>query len=134
VLRPTGRGTAKKPKFNRFLSTAQPSTMAKGSKPEERRFQMRQYELIFIVQPDLDEETTQGIVDRVNSLITDNGGKVLKTDLWGTKSLAYEIQNFRDGYYVFMEVEMEPEYGSQLTQTLRYIEPIIRHIIVKKDD
>ncbi len=95
---------------------------------------MRQYELIFIVQPDLDEETTQGIVERVNNLITDNGGKVLKTDLWGTKSLAYEIQKFRDGYYVFMEVEMEPEYGSQLTQTLRYIEPIIRHIIVKKDD
>mgnify|MGYP001025137623 FL=1 len=95
---------------------------------------MRQYELIFIIQPDLDEETTQGIVDRVSALITDNDGKVLKTDLWGTKSLAYEIQNFRDGYYVYMEVEMEPDYGSQLTQTLRYIEPIIRHIIVKKDE
>jgi len=74
--------------------------MAKGSKPEERRIQMRQYELIFIVQPDLDEETTQGIVERVSNLISDNGGKVLKTDLWGTKTLAYEIQNFRDGYYV----------------------------------
>ncbi len=85
---------------------------------------MRQYELIYIVQPDLDEETTQGIVERVNALITDNGGKVLKTDLWGTKSLAYEIQNFRDGYYVYMEVEMEPDYGAQLTQTLKYIEPI----------
>jgi small subunit ribosomal protein S6 len=94
---------------------------------------MRQYELIIIVQPDLDEETTQGVIDRVNAIITDGGGEVLKTDIWGSRQLAYEIQNFRDGYYVYMEVEFAPEFGSELKQTLRYIEPIIRYSLLKKE-
>jgi small subunit ribosomal protein S6 len=94
---------------------------------------MRQYELIIIVQPDLDEETTHGVIDRVKALITDNGGNILKEDIWGTRQLAYEIQNFRDGFYVYMEVEFAPEFGSELTQTLRYIEPIIRHSLIQKE-
>jgi small subunit ribosomal protein S6 len=94
---------------------------------------MRQYELIIIVQPDLDEETTHGVIERVNALITDNGGKILKTDIWGSRRLAYEIQNFRDGYYVYMEVEFAPEFGSELKQTLRYIEPIIRYSLIQKE-
>jgi small subunit ribosomal protein S6 len=94
---------------------------------------MRQYELIIIVQPDLDEETTHGVIDRVKALITDNGGEILKADIWGSRQLAYEIQKFRDGFYVYMEVEFAPEFGSELTKTLRYIEPIIRHSLIQKE-
>ena len=95
---------------------------------------MRQYELILIVQPDLDEETTAGVVDRVKTMITDHDGKILKADIWGNKPLAYEIQKFRDGYYVYIEAEFVPEFGSELTQSLRYIEPIIRYSLLKKED
>jgi len=94
---------------------------------------MRQYELILIVQPDLDEETTNGVIDRVKNLIVDNGGQILKIDLWGAKELAYEISDFRQGYYVYMEVEFEPEFGTELKQNLRYIEPVIRHLLTKID-
>jgi len=94
---------------------------------------MRQYELIIIVQPDLDEETTHSVIDRVKALITDNGGNILKADIWGSRQLAYEIQNFRDGFYVYMEVEFAPEFGSELTQTLRYIEPVIRYSLLQKE-
>jgi small subunit ribosomal protein S6 len=94
---------------------------------------MRQYELILIVQPDLDEEGTQGVIDRVKELITGNGGEINKMDLWGAKSLAYEIQGFREGYYVYMETTFAPEFGTELKQTLRYVEPIIRYMLVKKD-
>ena len=92
---------------------------------------MRQYELILIVQPDLDEETTNGVIDRVKNFIVDNGGQILKIDLWGTKELAYEIGDFRQGYYVYMEVEFEPEFGTELKQNLRYTEPVIRHLLTK---
>ena len=92
---------------------------------------MRQYELILIVQPDLEEEATSEVIERVKSMITDNGGEILKTDLWGTKQLAYEIQDFRQGYYVYMEVEFTPEFGNELKQNLRYVEPIIRHMLTK---
>lgn len=92
---------------------------------------MRQYELILIVQPDLDEETTNGVIDRVKNFIVDNGGQILKTDLWGAKELAYEISDFKQGFYVFMEVEFEPQFGTELKQNLRYIEPIIRYLLTK---
>lgn len=92
---------------------------------------MRQYELILIIQPDLDEELTTGVIDRVKNFIVDNGGQILKADLWGSKQLAYEINDFREGYYVYMEVEFAPEFGTELKQHLRYIEPIIRHMLTK---
>lgn len=95
---------------------------------------MRQYELILIVQPDLEEEATSEVIERVKSMITDNGGEILKTDLWGTKQLAYEILDFRQGYYVYMEVEFSPEFGNELKQNLRYVEPIIRHMLTKIED
>ena len=95
---------------------------------------MRQYELILIIQPDLDEEAINSVIDRVKKMITDNAGEILKMDLWGSKQLAYEIQDFRDGYYVYMEVEFKPEFGTELKQNLRYVEPIIRYILTKKDE
>jgi small subunit ribosomal protein S6 len=95
---------------------------------------MRQYELILIIQPDLDEEATNELIDRVKAMITTQGGEILKTDLWGLKSLAYEIQDFRQGFYVYMEVEFDPQFGTELKQSLRYIEPIIRYMLTRKDD
>jgi small subunit ribosomal protein S6 len=82
----------------------------------------------------MDEEASTGVIERVKSFITDNGGEILKTDLWGSKQLAYEIQDYRDGYYVYMEVELNPEFGTELKQNLRYIEPVIRYILTKKDE
>jgi len=95
---------------------------------------MRQYELIIIIQPDMDEETTNGVIERVQGMITANGGKILNTELWGSKRLAYEIQGFREGYYVYMDVQFKPEFGTELKQSLRYIEPVIRHMLIKKND
>jgi small subunit ribosomal protein S6 len=95
---------------------------------------MRQYELILIVQPDLDEETTNGVIDRVKNMITDNGGEIQKIDVWGSKQLAYEINDFRDGYYVYMDLAFMPQFGTELKQNLRYIEPIIRYNLAKKDN
>ncbi len=95
---------------------------------------MRQYELILIVQPDLDEETTQGVVDRVKTMITDNGGEILNEEVWGSKALAYEINDFREGFYVYMDVSFEPEFGTELKQSLRYIEPVIRYMLTKKEN
>lgn len=94
---------------------------------------MRQYELILIVQPDLDEESTNDLLERVKAMITNQGGEIQKTDHWGLKSLAYEIKDFREGYYVYMEVEFAPEVGTELKQNLRYVEPVIRYMLTRKE-
>ncbi len=95
---------------------------------------MRQYELVLVIQPDLDDDATKGVIERVKSLITDNDGSISKTDHWGSKPLAYEIQDFREGFYVYMEVEFNPEFISELKQNLRYIEPLIRYMVTRIED
>jgi small subunit ribosomal protein S6 len=94
---------------------------------------MRQYELIIIVQPDLDETTTKGVVDRVKDIISNNGGEIQNEEVWGAKQLAYPIMNFREGFYVYMDVSFDPQFGTELKQTLRYIEPVIRYSLVKRE-
>jgi len=96
---------------------------------------MRQYELILIVQPDMEDEITKitnGIIDRAKKMITDNSGEILKTEIWGLRKLAYEINDFKEGYYVYMDVEMTPEFIAEFRNTIRYIEPILRYLITKK--
>ena len=65
---------------------------------------MRQYETIFIINPDIDESQTNGIIEGVKTAIESGGGKVLKVDPWGKKRLAYAVKQHNDGYYVAYRV------------------------------
>jgi len=90
---------------------------------------MRNYELIFIVHPDLDENATKEVVDRVTGWITDGGGKVVKAEPWGKRKLAYEIRKVKDGQYFLIQAEMEPASIRELERNIRYLETILRHLI-----
>jgi len=90
---------------------------------------MRKYELVFIIHPDLDENATKEIVDRVTGWITEGGGKVDKVDPWGKRKLAYEIQNQTEGQYFLVQAQMATSSISELENNLRYLEPILRHLI-----
>ena len=92
---------------------------------------MRQYETIFIINPDLDESQTNGVVEGVTTAIESGGGKVLKVDPWGKKRLAYAVKQHNDGYYVLIVFESSPEFVTQLSGHYRITELIIKHIIVQ---
>ena len=92
---------------------------------------MRQYETIFIINPDIDESQTNGIVEGVKTAIESGGGKVLKVDPWGKKRLAYAVKQHNDGYYVLIVFEGSPEFVTQLNGHYRITELIIKHIIVQ---
>ena len=94
---------------------------------------MRNYEVIFIVHPDLDENALTGVVDRVKSWITDAGGVVDKVDLWGRRRLAYAIRKQREGQYVLVQAQMAPAFGAELDRNLRFLEPVIRFSISTMD-
>lgn len=93
---------------------------------------MRKYELVYIVQPDLDENAFTEIVNRVNGWIVDSGGKVEKTDLWGKRTLAYPIRKLTEGQYVFMEANFPPEFSVTLERNFRFLEPVLRFLIIAK--
>lgn len=91
---------------------------------------MRNYELVLIITPELDEEATNELIERVKNTIESTEGKVLKVDAWGSKRLAYPIRRHTDGYYVLYIFESQPDAISQLNNSLRLIESILRHMIV----
>lgn len=93
---------------------------------------MREYELIFIVRPDLDETAFNEVVERVRGWITEAGGEVAKTDLWGKRKLAYPIRKQTEGQYVLMQTNMAPTSGISLERNLRFLEPVMRFSIVAK--
>lgn len=90
---------------------------------------MRKYEVIFIANPDLDEESLNGIIEKISGWITDSGGTVEKVDNWGKKRLAYRIQKQRDGQYVLITANMPPAATKELSNNMRFIESIMRSMI-----
>lgn len=92
---------------------------------------MRQYETIFIINPDIDESQTDRVIEGVKTAIESGGGKVLKIDPWGKKRLAYAVKQHNDGYYVLIVFESSPEFVTQLNGHYRITELIIKHIVVQ---
>ena len=60
---------------------------------------MRKYELMYIVRPNIEDEAKKALVERFNEMLTSNGAEVIESKEWGKRRLAYEIQDFREGYY-----------------------------------
>ncbi len=98
----------------------------------ERRFPLRDYEILYIVRPELDEDQLNQAVERVNALIANVGGEHVKTDLWGKRRLAYEVDRLREGYYVLTDFRVEPERVPEMESTLKISDPVFRHLIVRK--
>jgi small subunit ribosomal protein S6 len=100
------------------------------SHPMERRISlMRNYELVCIIQPELDETAFKGVVDRVSNWVTEAGGSVDKVDIWGRRRMAYQIRKQREGQYVLMNVTLDPKATSELERNIRYLETVLRHML-----
>jgi len=90
---------------------------------------MRKYELICIVQPELDETAFKGVVDRVSGWVSEAGGSVDKVDVWGRRRMAYQIRKQREGQYVLMNVTLDPKSTGNLERNIRFLEPVMRHML-----
>lgn len=93
---------------------------------------MRNYEVAFIIHPDLDKSAYQEIVDRVKGWIKDIGGTVTNTDEWGTKKLSYEIEKQTEGKYVIMSADFEPGSFMELERNLGLQESVLRFMITSQ--
>ena len=95
---------------------------------------MRDYEVLYIVRPDFDDEKVQDAVKRVNTLIERSGGTADRTNLWGKRKLAYEVKHQREGAYVLQDFQLEPERVPELEAGLKITEEVLRHLIVRKPE
>jgi small subunit ribosomal protein S6 len=95
---------------------------------------LRDYEILYIVRPDLEDDKVQDVVKRVNSLISRSGGSAEQTSLWGKRKLAYEVKHQREGSYVLQDFKIDPGRVPELESALKITEDVLRHLIVRKPD
>jgi small subunit ribosomal protein S6 len=89
------------------------------------------YEVTFIVRPDLADADYNTLVDKYTRLILDNGGEIKSQEIWGNKKMAYEIERFRTGYYVFTEYKAEPTFAKKLEREFNIDDNVIRYLNIK---
>ncbi len=91
---------------------------------------MRFYEVTFIVDDQIGEESIKTEVKKIEDFIANNGGKVEKTDALGTRRFAYPIKKREHGYYGFIQFWADPSLLPNLENLLRLDESILRYLIV----
>ncbi len=93
----------------------------------------RDYELGFILNPEVSEEQTRAILERIEQIVNNYDGQVVKVNQWGRRRLAYPIEHHRDGYYVFIDMILTPETVIELDRNLKVSEEVMRHLVKRRD-
>ena len=94
---------------------------------------MRRYETIFIASPTLTDEQSDELVKQFEGIIAEQGGELLKTDKWGRKKLAYEVQKFSEGYYTLFEMNAGSSLIAELERRFRNDDAVIKFLSVRMD-
>ena len=97
---------------------------------------MRNYEMMYILNPTVadQEETLVSAIEKVNSLITGNGGEIVNEDRWGKRRFQYEINKIREGYYVVLKFKLNPESLDELNRVLKLNEDIVRYLLINDEN
>jgi len=95
---------------------------------------LREYELMYLLTPELPEDEMTAATERVSSLITNRGGEITKVDTWGRRRLPHPIRRHSDGYYTVLRFNFEPGQTVELDRNLRLTEQVLRHIIVHAEE
>jgi len=89
---------------------------------------------MMIAEPELDEDGLNAVTERVQQVIANNGGEIVKVEQMGRRKLAYPVERRREGHYVLIHANMERETISELERSLRLSEDVFRHLLVRLDE
>ncbi|MCP8971225.1 30S ribosomal protein S6 [Ectobacillus ponti] len=95
---------------------------------------MRKYEIMYIIRPNMEEEAQKALVERFNNVLADQGAELTNVKEWGKRRLAYEINDFRDGIYMLLDVNATPAAVQEFERLAKINEDIIRHIVIKDEE
>ena len=93
--------------------------------------QLRDYELVLIISPEVGEEKFDAIIGNVSQFITGKGGTISDVERWGKRRLAYPIEHFGEGSYVLTRFKLKPMFGKELETNLQISEDVLRHLLIK---
>ncbi|MGH9971646.1 MAG: 30S ribosomal protein S6 [Pyrinomonadaceae bacterium] len=95
---------------------------------------VRQYEVVFIVDPGADDDEVNRLTENHKQIVTDQGGVITKSESWGKRPLAYEILHQTEGTFVLMEIEGSGREIAELERRMRVNDRIIRYLTVRVDE
>lgn len=95
---------------------------------------MKAYELLLLTNPSLDDEARAAVLDKVQNLITVDGGTVDTLDEWGKRKLAYEIESLAEGDYTLVDFHTAPAAIAELDRVLHITDGVVRYMLVHRED
>ena len=95
---------------------------------------LRTYEALYIVKPDLGDDEIQTMAKQTESLVTNNGGAIVRSEVWGKRKLAYRVKDFPEGVYVLLRFQSEPGFITRLESYFRLSEATLRSLVVYFDE
>ena len=95
--------------------------------------QLRDYELVLVISPEVAEDEFEAMIDNVSRFITGKGGAISDIERWGKRRLAYPIIHFVEGSYVLARFKLRPAFGKELEASLRISERVLRHLLIRLD-
>ena len=95
---------------------------------------MRSYELMYILDPKLDEDGSKALLVKIEELMSKQGVEIEKTEPWGKRRLAYAIKGNWEGSYILSYLKAEPTAISEMERRLRVTEGVLRFITVRTDE
>ncbi|NIA14740.1 MAG: 30S ribosomal protein S6 [Nitrospiraceae bacterium] len=95
---------------------------------------MRTYETLYIIHPDVTEDDVQAMSNKVESLVTEAGGEIVKSEIWGKRRLAYEVRTCREGYYVLLRFSAPETFIETLDSHFRLADQVIRYLLIHMDE
>jgi len=95
---------------------------------------MALYEHVFIARQDINSAQVESITADFTSIIEENGGKIVKSEYWGLKTLAYRIKKNRKGHYILMNIDAPHTAVSEMERQLRLNEDILRSMTIRVDE
>ena len=94
----------------------------------------RTYEVVFIINPDVDDNEVMRLSEAMQKIITNQGGSITKTEMMGRRQMAYEINHKREGVYVLLEVEGTGGEIAELERRMRVNDQILRYMTIRVDE
>lgn len=95
----------------------------------------RLYDLIFIARPATPEDEIKKVLSAIEHTVTEKGGKIEKTEHWGTRKMAYRVAKHREGIYVYQQIHTtQPELIAELERRLRVFDSVIKYQTIRLDE
>ena len=92
---------------------------------------MKHFEITFIIKPDLNNNLLDSKIEKISKTLTDNEAKIIGTEKWGLRDLAYSINGLKKGFFIYIQIDIKNDKFKEIKNIFNLDEEIVRYLIIK---